>query len=120
MTGVKKIDDFTVDFLTRVPDPIFLQEITSWVIMPKKWSGDNHCEQAMDLTKKEENFATRHENGSGPFILDIREPDRRTTMHANPAWWDKAPGNLDKVEFNVISNAATRVAALLSGDVDMI
>ena len=73
----------------------------------------------MDLTKKDENYATRHENGTGPFILDIREPDRRTTMHANPAWWDKMPGNLDKVEFNVIGNAATRVAALLSGDIDM-
>ena len=71
------------------------------------------------MTKKDENFATRHENGTGPFILDDREPDRRTTMHANPAWWDKMPGNLDKVEFNVIGNAATRVAALLSGDIDM-
>ncbi len=119
VTEVKKIDDFTVDFITKVPDPIFLEEITSWVIMSKKWCEDNHAEQAMDLTKADENFATRHENGTGPFILDIREPDRRTTMHANPAWWDKMPGNLDKVEFNVISNAATRVAALLSGDIDM-
>ena len=119
VTEVKKVDDFTVDFLTKVPDPIFLDEITSWVILSKKWSEENHSEQAMDLTKKEENFATRHENGTGPFILDIREPDRRTTMHANPAWWDKMPGNLDRVEFNVIGNAATRVAALLSGDIDM-
>ena len=116
---VQKIDDFTVDFHTKVPDPIFLQEITFWDILSKKWCEDNHAEQAMDLTKSTENFATRHENGTGPFILDIREPDRRTTMHANPAWWDKMPGNLDKVEFNVISNAATRVAALLSGDIDM-
>ncbi len=120
VTEVKKVDDFTVDFITKVPDPIFLEEITYWAIMPKKWSEANHAEQAMDLTKKEENYATRHENGTGPFILDVREPDRRTTMHANTAWWDKMPGNLDRVEFNVISNSATRVAALLSGDVDMI
>ena len=119
VTGVKKIDDFTVDFITKVPDPIFLQEITSWGIMSKAWCEANHAEQAMDLTKKDENFATRHENGTGPFVLDDREPDRRTTMHAFPGWWDKMPGNLDKVEFNVISNAATRVASLLSGDIDM-
>ena len=119
VTEVKKIDDYTVDFITKVPDPIFLEEITSWVIMSKKWCETNHAEQAMDLTKKDENFATRHENGTGPFVLDIREPDRRTTMHANPTWWDKQSGNLDKVEFNVIGNAATRVAALLSGDIDM-
>ena len=119
VSSVRKIDDYTVDFLTKVPDPIFLQEITSWAIMSKTWCEANHAEQAMDLTKKDENFATRHENGTGPFILDVREPDRRTTMHAFPGWWDKMPGNLDKVEFNVIGNAATRVAALLSGDIDM-
>jgi peptide/nickel transport system substrate-binding protein len=117
---VKKIDDFTVDFITTNPDPIFLEEITNWVIMPKKWCEENHAEQAMDLTKSAENYATRHEDGTGPYILDIREPDRRTTMHANPDWWDKRTGNVDKAEFNVISNAATRVAALLSGDIDMI
>ncbi len=119
VASVKKIDDYTVDFLTKQPDPIFLQEITFWAILSKKWCEDNHAEQAMDLTKKDENYATRHENGTGPFILDDREPDRRTTMHANPHWWDKMPGNLDKVEFDVIGNAATRVAALLSGDIDM-
>jgi len=117
---VKRIDDFTVDFLTAMPDPIFVQEITLWGIMSKAWCEANHAEQAMDLTKKEENFATRHANGTGPFILDIREPDRRTTMHANPGWWDKPEHNLTDVQFNVIGNAATRVAALLSGDVDMI
>ena len=116
---VNKLDDYTVDFITKLPDPIFLQEITFWAIMPKKWCEDNHAEQAMDLTKKDENYATRHENGTGPFVLDAREPDRRTTMHANAHWWDKMPGNLDRVEFNVIGNAATRVAALLSGDIDM-
>jgi peptide/nickel transport system substrate-binding protein len=119
VSSVKKIDDYTVDFLTKVPDPIFLGEITGWAIMSKTWAEKNHAEQAMDLTKKEENFATRHENGTGPFVLDTREPDRKTTMHANPAWWDKMPGNVDKVEFDVIGNAATRVAALLSGDIDM-
>ncbi len=117
---VKRIDNFTVDFLTAMPDPIFVQEITQWDIMSKSWCEANHAEQAMDLTKKEENFATRHANGTGPFILDIREPDRRTTMHANPGWWDKPEHNLTDVQFNVIGNAATRVAALLSGDVDMI
>ena len=120
VTGVKKIDDYTVDFLTKVPDPIFLEEITSWAIMSKAWCEANHAEQAMDLTKKDENFATRHENGTGPFVLDEREPDRRTTMHAFTGWWDKRTGNVDKVEFDVIGNAATRVAALLSGDIDMI
>ena len=117
---VKKIDDFTVDFLMKVPDPIFLEEITDWVIMSKAWCEAHNALQAQDLTKSGENYATRHENGTGPYVLDIREPDRRTTMRANPGWWDKIPGNVTTVTFNVISNAATRVSALVAGDVDMI
>lgn len=118
---VKKIDDYTVDFVTKFPDPIFVQDLTNWVIMSKAWCEAHNAVHTADLTKiKEENYATRHEDGTGPYILDTREPDRRTTMHANPHWWDKMPGNATQVEFDVISNAATRVAALLSGDVDMI
>ena len=121
VTEVKKIDDFTVDFITKDPDPIFLEEITQWVIMSKKWCEEHNATEPTDLTKsKEENFATRNANGTGPFILQIREPDRRTTMRNNPDWWDKPEHNLTEVTFNVIGNAATRVAALLSGDVDMI
>ena len=118
---VKKIDDYTVDFITKAPNPIFLEEITQWVIMSKAWCEAHNATEPTDLTKtKEENFATRHANGTGPFILQEREPDRRTTMRNNPGWWDKPEHNLTEVTFNVIGNAATRVAALLSGDVDMI
>jgi len=118
---VRKVDDYTVDFILKAPDPIFVEEITNAVIMSKAWCEEHNATRTVDLTKiKEENYATRHEDGTGPYILDSREPDRRTTMHANPNWWDKMPGNATEVEFDVISNAATRVAALLSGDVDMI
>jgi len=116
---LRKVDDLTVEFETKVPDPIFLQQITSWAIMSKSWAEANNAVQPTDLTKKEENFATRNANGTGPFILRTREPDRRTTLVNNPAWWDKPEHNLTQVEFNVIANAATRVAALLSGDIDM-
>lgn len=117
---VKKVDDFTVDFVTREPDPIFLEEITAWVIMSKVWCEAHNAVQAADLTKATENFATRNTNGTGPFILALREPDRRTQLKNNPAWWDKPEHNLTDVTFNVIGNAATRVAALLAGDVDMV
>ncbi len=118
---VKKVDDFTVDFITKVPDPILVENLTTWGMMSKGWCEAHNATQAADLTNlKEENYATRNANGTGPFILDVREPDRRTTLKNNPGWWDKAPGNVTDVQFNVISNASTRVAALLSGDVDMI
>jgi peptide/nickel transport system substrate-binding protein len=118
---VKKVDDFTVDFITKVPDPILVQNFTTWGIMSKGWCEAHNATQPANLSNlKEENYATRNANGTGPFILETREPDRRTTLKNNPDWWDKAPGNVTDVQFNVISNASTRVAALLSGDVDMI
>ena len=58
--------------------------------------------------------------GTGPYRLVSREPDRRTVVEKNPGWWDKMEGNADRVELNVISSAPTRVAALLSGEIDMI
>jgi peptide/nickel transport system substrate-binding protein len=41
-------------------------------------------------------------------------------LRPNPNWWDKPEHNLDEVVFNVIGNDATRIAALLSGEVDMV
>jgi peptide/nickel transport system substrate-binding protein len=117
---VRKVDDLTVEFVTRVPNPIFLEEITSWQIMSKIWAEKNNAVNAAELTRREENFATRNVNGTGPFRLVSREPDRRTVLEPNPGWWDRPEHNLTRVEFNVISNDATRVAALLSGEVDMI
>jgi len=117
---VRRIDDLTVEFETKVVDPIFLENLSTWGIMSKAWAEANNATHPADLTKKEENFATRNANGTGPFILRTREADRRTTLVNNPNWWDKPEHNLTEVQFNVISNAATRVAALLAGDIDMI
>ena len=58
--------------------------------------------------------------GTGPFRLVSREPDRRTVLERNPDWWDKPTHNLQRVEFTIIANDATRVAALLSGEIDFV
>jgi peptide/nickel transport system substrate-binding protein len=69
---------------------------------------------------KVDSFSVHNAMGTGPYKLVSREPDRRTVVEKNPGWWDKIPGNVDRVEFDVIHSAATRVAALLSGEEDMI
>ncbi|WP_209318645.1 ABC transporter substrate-binding protein [Falsiroseomonas selenitidurans] len=116
----RKVDDHTVDVETNNPDPIFLEQITGFGIMSRAWAVANNAQRSADLTTREENFATRNAMGTGPFRLVSREPDRRTVMAPNPDWWDRPEHNLTRVEFNVISNDATRVAALVSGEVDMI
>ncbi len=116
---VRKIDDLTVEIETLGPDPILLQELPGVSIMNKAWlEKNNSVEPAIVGTN--ENFALRNAMGTGPFRLTIREADRRTVMEKNPAWWGKVEHNLDRFEFTVIASAPTRVAALLSGEMDMI
>jgi peptide/nickel transport system substrate-binding protein len=117
---VRKVDDATVDIVTDGPDPILLEEITQWSMMSKAWAEKNNAVKPADLTKNEEFFATRNANGTGPFMLKDREPDIKTVLVKNPNWWDKPEHNLDEAVFTRIANDSTRVAALISGDIDMI
>jgi len=115
----RKVDDLTVDFETTNPDPILPQEVTNFLIMSKAWC-DAHGADDPVLLGKADNYAVHNAMGTGPYRLVSREPDRKTVVEKNPAWWDKLPGNADTVEFDVIASASTRVAALLSGEEDMI
>ena len=116
----RKIDDLTVDFETNNPDPIFPQEQTNFMIMSKAWCIANNAAEPVIIGGKDDNYAVRNAMGTGPFRLVSREPDTKTVVEKNPTWWDTPTHNLDRVEFHVISSTATRVAALLSGEMDMI
>lgn len=115
----RKVDDLTVDFETANPDPILPQEVTNFLVMSKAWCDAHGAAEPVQLGKAD-NYAVHNAMGTGPYKLVSREPDRRTVVEKNPAWWDKLPGNVDHVEFDVIASASTRVAALLSGEEDMI
>jgi peptide/nickel transport system substrate-binding protein len=117
---VRKIDDLTVEFETLKPDPIFPQEQTNFLIMSKAWCVTNNTAEPVVIGGKDDNYAVRNAMGTGPFRLVSREPDSNTVVEKNTTWWDKPEHNLDRVEFHVISSSATRVAALLSGEMDMI
>lgn len=117
---IRRIDDHTVEFETTVPNPILLQEITNWGMMSRAWANQHNAQRPVDLTAGGENFATRNAMGTGPFLLQSREPDRRTVLVPNPTWWDTPRHNLTRAELNVIANDATRVAALLSGEMDFV
>jgi peptide/nickel transport system substrate-binding protein len=117
---VRKVDDMTVEFETNKPDPIFPQEQTNFMIMSKDWCAANNAAEPVLLGGSDDNYAIRNAMGTGPFRLVSREPDTKTVVERNPGWWDTPTHDLDRVEFHVISSAATRVAALLSGEMDMI
>ncbi len=117
---VKKVDDHTVDLILKGPSPVVLRELTDARIMNKAWAEKNNAVKAQDYKANEENYAARNANGTGPFILVSWQPDTKTTLKKNPEWWDKPRGNIDEVVFTPIKSAATRSAALISGQVDFI
>ncbi len=117
---MKKIDDYTVDAILSGPDPVLLRLLVDFRIMSKTWSAKNKSENVQNYVAREESFASRHANGTGPYIIKLWEPDKRIVMTANPAWWDKLEGNVTEVIYTPIKADATRVSALLSGDVDLV
>ena len=120
VADVKKVDDHTVDFMLAGPNPILLRNTVFFFIMSKAWSEKNNATKVQDYKAKEENFASRNAMGTGAFRVTGWQPDQRVTMAANPDWWDKTGGNVKEVIYTPIKSDPTRVAALLSGDIDML
>ncbi|RTZ98727.1 MAG: ABC transporter substrate-binding protein [Deltaproteobacteria bacterium] len=116
---VVKIDDYTVDFITTQPNPILISEWSTWYMMDKEWCEKNDAVESTNIKSGKENYATRHENGTGPFVITERQTDVKTVMKPFDGWWDTPKHNLTEVIFTPISSDATRVAALLSGEIDM-
>lgn len=117
---IQKVDDYTVDFLLESPNPILHAEWDNWFIMSKKWAEANGAQKPQPATGKElSNFALKS-NGTGPFVIASHEPGVKTVFKVNPGWWDKKEHNLDEAIFTTVKQDATRVAALLSGEVDLI
>jgi peptide/nickel transport system substrate-binding protein len=121
VTKAEKIDDLTVDFHLRGPYPLLLNDLSGIFIMDKEWLEANNALKPGNTTTGATTFASTNANGTGPFVLETYQPDNRTIMNVNPNWWDKsnAQHNITRIEFRPIKSDATRVAALLSGEIDM-
>ncbi len=116
----KKIDDLTVEFKLTQVTPIFLDAVNQIMIMSKVWSEKNNCATPLDYKNKEEKFTSLNANGTGPYRLVSRQPDIKTIWKRNDTWWGKHDGNVTSVTYNSIKNDSTRLAALISGEVDFI
>jgi peptide/nickel transport system substrate-binding protein len=116
---VRKIDEHTVEIETTAPNPILPDVLTNVYMMSRKWCEENKALVPVDRRKGVENTASFKANGTGPFRLKERQPSTRTVLVRNFNYWDKPETNLDEVVFTPIGNDATRVAALLSGEIDV-
>jgi peptide/nickel transport system substrate-binding protein len=116
---VRKVNDHVVEIETKAPFPILPDVLTGVYIMSKKWCETNQATRPVDRRKGIENAASFRANGTGPYRLRERQPNVRTTFVRNGNYWGKIEGNAQEVIFTPIGNDATRVAALLSGEIDV-
>jgi peptide/nickel transport system substrate-binding protein len=116
----KKVDDLTVDIITEGPAPVLVPQMTEVRIMNRAWATKHNVLKPQDYKNKEETFATRNANGTGPYILRTREADVKTVAVLNSNWWGKLEGNVDEIVYQPIKQDSTRMAALLSGEIDFV
>jgi len=120
--GAKAIDPNTVLIYTSVPNPVLLRQLTELRIMNKAWSEKHNVTKPQNFVQKEETFAARNANGTGPYRLKSREVDIKTVFVENPDWWNKSKkkGNVTEVIYTPVKSESTRTAALLSGELDFV
>lgn len=125
MAGTPRaLDERTVEFTTPVPTPVMLDAVSTIFIMSRAWCERHGVAKAQDYRRREATYAANHAMGTGPFVLESREADTRTVHRRNPRWWGIRhglhEGDVERVEFLPMANAASRVAALLSGRLDFV
>jgi len=126
LKGVKRVravDPLTVDVELTTPDATLPQKLVLVAMMSKRWAQAHHVERAQDYNARQETFSVRNANGTGAYQLERYEPDVRTTLKAFPQWWNRANavnGNVDTASFVTIRSDATRLAALHSGEIDVV
>ena len=117
---VVKVDANTIDILMKAANPVILNQLTELRVMSKAWAEKNKSVEPKDSKTKDENFAHRNAMGTGPFVVDSWQPDQKLVLKRNPNWWGKMEGNLTEIVYTPVKSEATRVAAILSGEVDMV
>lgn len=117
---VVKVDANTIDIFTKDPNPVLLNQLTELRMMSKAWAEKNNSVAPKDIKTQDENFAHRNAMGTGPYKLKSWQPDQRLVLEKNPNWWGKADTNVTEIVYTPVKAVATRMAALLSGEVDLV
>ena len=103
-------DEHTLILKTAVPNPGLASDMTSVRILPK----------AVAESATTEDFNSgKAMIGTGPFKFSEYKPGDRVVLVRNDQYWGEKP-DWTRVQMRMVANNATRVAALLAGDLQMI
>ncbi|MGI6084041.1 MAG: ABC transporter substrate-binding protein [Acetivibrionales bacterium] len=108
--SVEAVDEYTVRIHTKAPDPRVPDKLALFagMMVPPKY-----------IQEKGEEYFNSNPVGTGAFIFKEWVKDSHITMTGNPDYWDE-PTKITELTMKFIPDSAARVAALLSGDVDII
>lgn len=121
MSKIEKIDDYTIEVTTPEPNPILPRELVFLYIMDKEWSEANGTTEATSPKAADSTatYAAQNANGTGPFEVVSRQPDIESVFKRNEDYWGDIKSNVTDIIFTPIGQDATRVAALISGELDL-
>jgi peptide/nickel transport system substrate-binding protein len=108
ISEVQAVDDQTVRIITDIPYAPLLSRLVSVLIVPEAY-----VREVGDAAFSEAPI------GSGPYRFVEWLRGDRVTLEANPDWWGGVP-TMPRVVLRDVFEPSTRVALLLSGEVDII
>lgn len=122
IASVEVVDPLTLRIHTNGVNPILFNNLINIFIMNREWAEAHDATVPQDFTSGQESYAAMNENGTGAYVLVSREPDARTVLRAYDGYWgaEDFPLDIDEVIYTPIQSAATRVSALLSGEVNFL
>src|SRR5690606_14608633 len=112
LEAVKAIDDTTLHFITKGPDPLLEQRLASWA----SW---NVNKADWEAKAAEDGGVPMFPVGTGPYMLDSYRADEAIRLVANDAYFGGTP-TAASVTFREVPEPSTRVAGLVSGEFDII
>ncbi|WP_292291487.1 ABC transporter substrate-binding protein [Marivita sp.] len=108
IASITAVDDLTVEITTPAPYAVLPNDLAELLILDEDYTTETGDEQ-MDLQPM----------GTGPYMLEEWIKEERLVLTAFDDYWAGEP-TIDQVTFRPITNPATRTAALLTGEVDVI
>ncbi len=111
---------WTVDVKLRGPYPVLINDLAGVSILSEAWMTRHDALEPANVARGRVAYTSANTNGTGPFRLVSRQPDAETVLERFDGWWDEREHNVERIIFRPVASDATRVAALMSGHLDVI
>jgi peptide/nickel transport system substrate-binding protein len=110
-SNVEKIDDYTVKLTSPEVNPLFMRQVgAGWMMVPPLYFEEVGGADAFEQAPV----------GTGPFRFVEMVRGDRIVYEANPDYWQEGLPRLNRVIFRPIPESSTRVAAIQTGEVDIV